>query len=232
MVLFSVPRLEGRALEHAMSGFGGHAVRMCDDEDNWVKVADSRAKLAMACMKKRAATLKEELKSAGLAVQGADRSVRVNGTTVSVDLRVWVKEHNTEALLEMKWTRQSLDVALFSGLKKLETLKQATADGKWLQINGKPGKTVRAAGVGVLAVGPRAWKCFVQSAKGDWAASYPKCIHVARKSGKHRPGTARQSGRHKPGVRRPSSGKSGSQSSGSDRRFLKLPLPRSTKRRA
>jgi len=233
MVFFSVPRLEGRALEHAMSGFGGHSIRMYDDEaQTWVKVADIRAKLAMACMQKRAATLRDELKSAGLAVQGADRSVRVNGTTVSVDLRVWVKERSMEALLEMKWTRQSLDVALSAGLKKVETLKQASVDGKWLQSNGKPGKTVRAAAVGVLAVGPRAWKCLVQSATGEWSASYPTCVHVARKSGKHRPGSARQSGRHKPGVRRPSSGKSGSQSSGSCRRFLKLPLPRSTKRRA
>ena len=47
---------------------------------------------------------------------------------------------------------------------------------------------------------------------------------AVRKSGKHKSGTARQSGKHKPGVQR-ASGSSGSQMSGSHRRFSKPPLP-------
>jgi len=216
-----------------MAGFGGQTVRMYDDEvRDWVKVADARAKAAMAYMQKRAASLRDELKSSGLAVQGADRAVRIDGATVSVDLRIWVKERSTEALVEMKWTRRSLDRSLSNGMEKMDILKKASVDGKWLQSNGKPGKPVQASAVGALAVGPRAWKCVIQSATGDWTASYPRCVRAARKSGKHRPGTPRQSGKHKPGVRRPSSGKSGSQRSGSCIRFLKLPLPRSTRRRA
>ena len=107
--VFFVPRLEGRALEHAMFGFSSHAVLIYDGEaQTWVKVADIRAKLAMAYMQKQAATLRDELKSAGLAVQGADRPVRVNGPTASVDLRVWVKDRSTEALLEMTWNHPSV----------------------------------------------------------------------------------------------------------------------------
>ena len=45
-----------------------------------------------------------------------------------------------------------------------------------------------------------------------------------RRSGKHKPGVPRQSGRHKPGWR-PSSGASGTNQSGAEKRFNRLPVP-------
>jgi hypothetical protein len=238
MVSFSQPRLEGRALEHALAGFGGDGVRMRDDAaGEWGLVRDARAKAAMAYMRIRADTLRGELASAGLLVQGADRAVRVHGDDLSVDVRVWAKDHGTEALLEMKWTRQSLSVAMRQGLKKLPMLREASTHGKWLQKNGKPGKVVQAGAVGVLAVGPSSWRCSLECAKGTWEATYPPLAppppkpprsgrHKAgakKASGRHKPGVPRASGRHPRGLKRPSSGLSGSQSSGSQRRFNELP---------
>jgi len=80
-------------------------------------------------------------------------------------------------------------------------------------------------------------------------ASPPNFFAVKRRSGRHKPGVKRASGRHRPGVKKSGrrkpvmkkpagvfgggaarlSGRSGSQSSGAERRFLKLPLPRSAR---
>ena len=252
MTSFSRARLEGKALEHALAGFDGDGVRMRHDgpKGPWEEVRTPLAKAAMKYAKARAPDLRSELASAGLLVQGADRAVRVGSDTVSVDVRVWSKDHGMEALLEMKHTRQSLAVSLKSGLKKLPMLKQAAIGGKWLQNNGKPGKDVRAGAIGALAVGPSSWECVLQCARGTWETTYPRPdppppmprrsgrhkAGVKRASGEHKPGTPRASGRHPPGIprasasgkhppglKRPSSGQSGSQSSGSQRRFNSLP---------
>jgi hypothetical protein len=173
MVYFSKPRLEGRALEQALAGSKRRGVRMFNSRtQEWALVTDSRALCAVALMKQRAASLKADMAKAGLYIQGADRAARVGDGNISVDVRAWMTEWSTEALLEVKWTRQSFSEARAEAKKKIPVLKEACTIGRWLQADGKPGKTIKAAAVGVLLVGPRAWDCSVHSIVGSKTATF------------------------------------------------------------
>ena len=180
MVYFSKPRLEGRALEQALAGSKRRGVRMLNSRtQEWALVTDSRALGAVALMKQRAASLKADMAKAGLSIQGADRAARVGDGDISVDVRAWVTEWSTEALLEVKWTRQSFSEARAEAKNKIPVLKEACASGRWLQANGKPGKPIKAAAVGVLLVGPRAWDCSIHSIVGSKTATFgPKLINL------------------------------------------------------
>ena len=160
MASFSRERLEGRALEHALAGDARQSVRMYDDrQDKWVAVSTDSAKAALRLMRARVATLLPELRAAGLSVLGADCPVTVDGTRHSVDLRVRVMDKRADCLMEVKWSRKSLDVALGDAKKSWSWQRRACQGGRWLARGSlKPGKPIQAAAVGAVAVGPAAWK--------------------------------------------------------------------------
>jgi hypothetical protein len=191
MTVFSAARLEGKALEQCLGGSRSFGIRMYDESlDKWVVVRDARSTAALQAVRPRAATLKSELQEAGLTVLGVDQPVKVErGDKLSVDVRVWVRERGTSGLLDMKWTRQSLSVAVSDAKKKFPKLREACDNGKWVQCNGKVGKPVKACVVGALAVGPSLWRCDLQATNTDdvWRASYPEEVPLltqrAKKTG-------------------------------------------------
>jgi hypothetical protein len=173
MSSFARARLEGRALEDAFSGKrkrGG--VRMYDDRQaTWVTVTTEVAQLAEAAMRLRAKAVRAELASVGLLVQAADQFATVDGDRFSIDLRCWHQERQGQALLEVKWSRQSLAVALKSGKLKLPVFRRASTTGRWVRSDGKSGGRIKASLVGVLAVGPDGWECLLEAASGRWTQS-------------------------------------------------------------
>ena len=171
VVSFSKPRLEGKALEHCLAGVRGFGVRMLAGK-KWVVVETTTAKTAMKEMRVRAQTLKAELDAAGLCVLAADRAVKLDGKSLSVDVRILVKARKAEGLVEMKWTRQRLSTSIAEARKKLPSLTEASKRGRWMRQNGKAGDAVKASIVGVLAVGPQSWRCELSAVCSDWTGSY------------------------------------------------------------
>ena len=147
---YSTPRLEGRALEHALAGDGGFTIRMKDARGEFHPVGGPLAKNIRKEMAIRVAQLLPELKEQGLhAVLGdADLPVKLKEETRSVDFRLRDKHHQAYALVKVKWTRRSLDVAQSWGWESVPWLLDACRGGVWL--NGR--KPVRAGCVGVLVV--------------------------------------------------------------------------------
>jgi len=157
MVRFSKDRLEGRALEAAFAEDRRRGIHMHDPDKGWVAVRTAEALKIQREMKSRAREVKAELKEQGMHILAADCPIVVECQDHSVDLRVWVPERQTEALIELKWTRQSLHVAMAEAKKCSTWQRSACISGKWLSKKGKTrkvGKSIKAKAFGALAVGP------------------------------------------------------------------------------
>ena len=182
MVAFSKPRLEGRALEHGLSQDGGHTIRMKDGTGKFTAIGGAEAREIRKDMRERADKLVEDMASQGLFKKGADCHVKVpEGTTFvskSVDLRVRVAEKETEAILEVKWTRRHLSNAAVAANTSVPWLKKACLHGRWASS----GKPIQAGAVGTLVVSPGSWLCHMQAADGSWSRTFPRKRSVPQKS--------------------------------------------------
>ena len=181
MATFSQARLEGKALEEELAGHAGLGIRMLDEKTSqWVVVRGEQAKCIRLQMRRRVKVLRDELSSAGLGILSADRPLRVDGECVSVDLRIWCRTRGAVALVEVKWSRQSLAIALNEGMDKIPVLKKACRSGSWVQSSGKVGGKVKAAMAGVLAVGPSDWRCYLVQAQGNWTSTTSRAPTTSR----------------------------------------------------
>ena len=123
-------------------------------------------------MRDRAAALREDLKAEGLSILDADCPVRLGGKppgVKSVDTRIWSARHQSEALVEVKWTRTRMERALTFGMLSYPKLKVACREGRWA----RSGHAVKAALVGVLVVMPGSWTCMLASAEGPGRTRFP-----------------------------------------------------------
>ena len=171
----SRPRLEGRALEHALANDRWPGVRVCY-QGQWKTVMSQEALEARAYMKTRAKKLVEELRDRGLHARGADLAVQLaeddaealgSATrSTSVDLRIFDGTRSGFWLLEVKWTRRSMATSLTEARKSLPKLRAAATSGRWARGR----KRVAAIAVGVLAGTPTSWRAEVKSLSGDWTA--------------------------------------------------------------
>ncbi len=162
-------------MEHALAGDGGWGIRMKDTQGRWVVVRGEEAKAIRREMSSRAAGLREELKQQGLHILGADLPVAVGDDRHSVDLRCWVSERGTEALVEAKWSRKSLEVALAAAEESAHWQRAACDSGKWVsRSTGKVGKAIKAQAFGALAVGPTGLKGTVTGQRGNWYIRIPR----------------------------------------------------------
>lgn len=169
--MFSVARLEGRALEHAIAGNSGCHVRMLDKRKRPVLIRSEEAKAARKYMRARYSTLQADLLKRGCSCRGGDRVVklaqsdakRLGQEQVSVDLLLLCGYGY--ALVEAKWSRRSLQGSLDFGMKCLPKLRAAT-QGRWSSR-----RAVTAKLVGVLAVSPSAWTLTLISIASTWATT-------------------------------------------------------------
>ena len=159
---YSTPRLEGRALEHELAGDGGFVIRMKGADGKFFPISGAGPKQIRMDMRTRVAKLQKELEEQGLYTRGADSPVKLGDETRSVDLRLWSTPHTATALVEVKWTRRSLDVAHGWGWESVPWLKRACQEGVWL----KGRKEVQAEVVGVLVVRPNDWRCTLTRSVG------------------------------------------------------------------
>ena len=192
---YSMPRLEGRAREHALAKDSGFRIRMKSSVTGTLEwVGGDRAKAIRLYMCQREATLREELKAQGLFIQDADCPVQISGgyntEAISVDTRIWSRHHHGEALVEVKWTRARLERALTFGKLSLPKLRAACKNGRWI----RSGHAVKAALVGVLVVMPGSWALELANAAGPGATRFPV---AAREAVKKRRGGKSLSGAEK-----------------------------------
>ena len=189
---FSIARLEGRALEHAISQQSGHGVRMKDPSSGkFVCICTAQTKAIRKYMKERVQTLVKDMASQGLHFAAGEAPVRLeDGEVKSVDVRCWLSSRQTYALLEMKWSRQGLPAALAYGRRSLGWLRSTARSGVW-QVSRK---RVAASVVGVLAVGPTKWTCEVEAVSGSWHVRLPKPAKATRKVKRWESGSFKRKG--------------------------------------
>ena len=94
---FSIARLEGRALEHAISQQSGHGVRMKDPSSGkFVCICTAQTKAIRKYMKERVQTLVKDMASQGLHFAAGEAPVRLeDGEVKSVDVRCWLSSRQT-----------------------------------------------------------------------------------------------------------------------------------------
>ena len=166
MGAYSKARLEGRALEHALSQDAGYCIRMGDESGQFQNVRGAEAKEIRISMEKRVKTLLTELAVVGLHRTGGESPVTLpDGTNKSVDFRCWFSPRAENCLIEVKWTRQNLTTAWTAAKRSFSWLKLAAEGGAWMRSR----KKVSAALVGAIAVGPSHWMCELRSVKGSWS---------------------------------------------------------------
>jgi len=178
-VQYSTPRKEGRGLEHELAGDSGFALRMKKANGKFDVVRGALAKEIRKYMRGRVAKLIVELQAQGLhmRVGAADCPLKLGEETRSVDARLWSGHHNEDALVEVKWTRRSLDTAHAWGWKSVPWLKQACRKGIWQRGR----KAVKAGAVGVLVVRPGDLRCTLISAVGaQRIQEFPRAAVVAQ----------------------------------------------------
>ena len=174
-MMFSKPRLEGRALEHALSGSRSHGIRMCSPQGTWQVLATNSARVIKREMKARAKILLHELDEQGFSKVGADAPVRPRGTfdrLKSIDLILRSRALKEDALIEVKWTptRRNMRNALHQAMANYPALQQACKTGRWF----KSKKPVAAHIYGCLVVTPSSWKLELRRVGTVWKREYPQ----------------------------------------------------------
>jgi hypothetical protein len=180
---FSKPRLEGRALEHALSDSRSRGIRMRDG-DAWHVIVTRQALDIKREMKVRVVTLLAELEEQGFTKVRAEVLVRPGGQyedLKSIDLILRSRGLNEDCLIEVKWTRRSMDVAVSSGMRSYPFLQQCIMTGRWISSR----RAVAATIYGTLVVTPSAWKLEIRRHGTAWKREYPQADAVprARRSG-------------------------------------------------
>ena len=155
MVAFSRPRLEGRAVEHALAKQSGSHIRMKSDlSGKWVVVRGAEAAGIRAYIDGRITTVLSELAAKGLHLSGGESPVKLpDGQLRSVDMRSWYGPWAQKVLAEVKWSRGALPQALAKARCSLGWLKDAAKAGTWASSR----KKVTADIVGAFAIGPKRW---------------------------------------------------------------------------
>ena len=175
--MFSKPRLEGRALEHAIAGQSGNYCRMLTDAGEVVLVRSEEAKAARQYMRTRYREVESELAGRGFACQGGDKAavlavrdkdaLSLPKREISVDLCGWSKQMSRYALVEVKWTRLSLQKSVEKARSSIPKLKAACLRGTWASRN-----PISAGCVGILVVTPTRWRLELQEASGPARALF------------------------------------------------------------
>lgn len=115
---YSKPRLEGRALEHCLAKDSGHGIRMKSASGNWENVLSAEARDIRKFMKGRVQELFKQLEDCSLFSGGADMPCEEPACgTRSVDLLLKTSSlselgANIQIITEVKWTRQSIRIAM------------------------------------------------------------------------------------------------------------------------
>ena len=117
MSSYSKSRLEGRALEHAVSGDSCHSIRMKDDSTGvWEYVKGNEAKVIRIAMKKRAQEVLEGLRTLGVHWRRGEAVLRLeDGQERSVDMTVFHADLGEFALVEVKWSRKGCAIGRRAG---------------------------------------------------------------------------------------------------------------------
>ena len=126
-------------------------------------------------MKTRVTQVLEDMKLYGLTRQRADCALSGDGEEHSVDLVLWSASAQTEVLVECKWTRQSMSVAMAEAKKSWKWMRCALKEsGRW-----SPGrKPVKAEAMGAMVVTPGGWTLSVKGYDG-WERTYPQARYFA-----------------------------------------------------
>jgi len=167
---FSVPRLEGRAWEHALAQEpAGLGIRM-KKEGTWKLIRTARALDIRKDINERCCQVLEGLGRHGLHRRRADVQVTVKEESAkkeySVDLVLFYKEVG-EILVEVKWSRRSLLAAHSAGQASIDWMRRACSTGTWSSSRRK----VQGNYVGILALSPGRWQLDVYGHTGG-AARY------------------------------------------------------------
>ena len=166
---FTLTRLQGRAVEDALSKDGHYHIRMKRDGENKYEVLKGPdIRNIRVETNARVETLLEEMKNEGLHRSGAEATVIINGEDRSVDLRIWSGDAGGQVLTEVKWTRQNIFKALEDAKKSRKWLLQAISKGRWKSSR----HPVQAVATGALAITPRRWILHVTQASGGRAAIF------------------------------------------------------------
>jgi len=195
---YSKARLEGRALEHTLAGDRCVGIRMKDSSGRWHLVNTPQSREIRREMKSRVESLLAELIEQGFTKLSADSPARLGGDHLepqSVDLVLRGDALEETALLEVKWTRQSMRVAHNQGVLKLPVLKQCCIGGRWLRSR----KEIKAKLYGVLVVGPSRWQMELTKTGTVWKRQYPIWDPEPRKRKPRPSGWAAYRGNARPG---------------------------------
>ena len=184
MMRFSRGRLEGRALEHGFVAWArsrddatnvnrARKIRMLSQSGTVELVEDAEI---LRRMQRVACTLLPTLHSEdGFRTVFADQTLhhktqRGRGSSTNVDLRG--KFRRSEAWVEVKWTRGSLDAALEKALVKVSELEATAADYTNWTVDKKLGgqRITKPTYVGGLAVSPSGW--LLQFGDEQWSGQF------------------------------------------------------------
>ena len=145
------------------------------DGTKWHYVSTREAAEIRRYMETRVAEIWEGLKVFGLTQQRADCALSAAGEEHSVDLVLWSAALGTEILVECKWTRRSLAIALAEAKKSWKWMRPALKrNGRWLRGR----KPVKAEAMGAMVITPGSWKLVVQGYDG-WQRTFPQTRYVA-----------------------------------------------------
>ena len=111
MGVYTRARLEGRALEHAISQDPGYDIRMGSDSGQFECVRGGEVKAIRTFMNERVEAFLAQLSACGLHRTGGESLVVLpDGVKKSVDFRCWFAPRAETCLIELKWSRQSLSM--------------------------------------------------------------------------------------------------------------------------
>jgi len=178
---YSKARLEGRALEHSLSCQGGRSIRMFSGT-KWHYISTKEAADIRRFMKTRVDELWEDLSCFGLTRQRADCAIASDCEQHSVDLVLWSADSKDEILVECKWTRQSISIAMLEAQKSWRWMRPALkGNGRWSASR----KPIKAEAMGAMVITPHAWKLIVKGYDG-WEKTYPQARYFwqSKRSGR------------------------------------------------
>ena len=131
------------------------------------------------------------MKRHGLFIPEADCPVDLGDEERSVDVGLWSSSHYSDALVEVKWTRANLEIALRFGEKNIPMLKKACRQGRW----SRSGSKVKASMVGVQVVMLGQWCCTLSSADSSGWIRHPAAREpevMKRRGGKSKSGAQKR----------------------------------------
>jgi hypothetical protein len=161
-------RLEGRALEHELSGdrrYGGRAVRMKTKHGfQWDK--SRAAAIARSTMKPLAKQFTSSLEQHDFRVLKADCPAKCAGNKkakpISVDLVLREQSSGQMTICETKWSRDGAQRALMKAESEMGKLRSLIAGSRptWLTKDGRlDGELELPCKLAAFGLGPTDWRC-------------------------------------------------------------------------